>query len=587
MKYFSSSILLLCSFFCLAQPNFNPINKAEFAPNEPQYLSINGDKKFESIQDLTVHLESKYLDQTIGDQTLQYVYTKNSPIGTHYTFEHRFKNKPIYQSSIQASFNKKGQLILVANNLVTFNDFTNQNSATEKGKFWIKNTNGLTLGFKILEWDSISKNYTSHYYDLNNRLILTHNPRLYFHAPDSVISAMVYLPNPIVATNQIYGGPYADNGDKNNTELTNARSKVSFSLKYTNGKLILADSLIQIKDLNTPKIEVIQPADSFLNFTRDQSGFEDVNVFYHLSTYSNYLRKIGFSNLLDSLLVDPHGANGDDNSFIETEKYPYEIEYGTGNVDDGEDGQVVVHEFSHAMSVIAAPKTTAGKDRLAMEEGQADYVTMTYSRSLSPNKTNQVFSWDGHNEFWSGFKTNAPLLYKNRKGFEDIDREIWSTALMCIHDKLRNTKSDSLIFSSYFLQSSNSSMPQMARIILKIDSLLFSGKDVGKIWQCFTNQGILDTVPDNIGLTFANLDQIKILNTYEFSQGIGMAIISISNPNFWTDFEIFNSVGQKLITQNVSAEIGLNPDDFKPGVYFIKLKSKQGQLNAVYKLVRY
>ncbi len=586
MKYFTLAALVVQSLFCFSQINEEP-TEIHFLPTQASYISLNGDKSFKTNDDLKLYLESKYLKPNISNQSLQLAFTKRSPIGTHIRFDHFINNKPVFQSFIQASFNLQGQLILIATSVDPFFYIDVNHYLPEKEELWINTNFGLRPGYKVSAWDSINKNYRTNYYDVYDQLILSHNPQLYLHSPDSIVSAMVYLPNPIVATNQNYGGPYSDNGDKTNAELTNARAKVNLKLKFNNGKFELSDSLIQLKDLNAPNIEVIQPTDSFLNYTRDQSGFEDVNVFYHLSNYSTYLKKIGFSNLLDSLLVDPHGASGDDNSFLEPEKYPYQIEYGTGNVDDGEDGQVVVHEFGHTLSVIASPKTTFGADRLAMEEGQADYVSMTYSRSLSPNKPNQVFSWDGHNEFWTGFKTNVAMLYKNRKGNTDIDREIWSTALMCIHDKLRNTKSDSLIFSSYYLQTSNSSMPQMARIILKIDSLLFSGKDVGKVWQCFTDQGILDSVPANIGLPAIDNTPIKFKNTYAFSQGIGKATLVFANPKYWQDIEIYNSLGQKIRTIAIDKEIILSPEDFQSGIYYIKIKSAQGLQHTISKLIRY
>lgn len=590
MKYYTTTIFLFLSIISFSQSKH--IGKPElfYIPSNPDYININTRLQFNSTENLIAFLELNYLNKLLSDQKLELESIKKSPIGTHYIFKHLVKGMAVYQSSIQANYDQSGNLILIINNLAKYEDYFNPKSLVIKGDFWMNTNYGLTPAYKTTKNDSITHQSFEYFYTLEGQKLLTYNPKLYYQSPDSMVSAMVYLPNPIVAANAKYGDKgFVDDWDKNTTELTNARSKVRVPLKFANGKFKLTNGLITIKNIHDPAIAPIEPTDTFLNYTRDQSGFEDINAFYHLHNYSTYLRKIGFSKLLDSIYVDTHGSSGDDNSSFDPGVYPYVLEFGTGNVDDAEDGQVVIHEFGHSLSTLASQGTVQGNQRIAMEEGQADYVAMSYSLSLNKNKRNEVFSWDGHNEFWSGFTTNTSLKYKDLTGIKDVDREVWSTALMCIRDKFRGTKSDSIIFSSYYLQASQSTMPQMARVILKMDSILFKGKDVAFIWQCFTDRGILDTVPRSLTkLNPINIkEEIKILNTTDYSQGLAPLRIQLANPYLWNAIEIYDNIGQKIISIATTKEIILMPQDYKAGVYYLKFNSVSGSQNISKKIIRF
>ena len=132
-------------------------------------------------------------------------------------------------------------------------------------------------------------------------------------------------------------------------------------------------------------------------------------------------------------------------------------------------------------------------------------------------------------------------------------------------------------------------MPQMARVILKMDSILFKGKDVAFIWQCFTDRGILDTVPRSLTkLTPINIkEEIKILNTTDYSQGLAPLRIQLANPYLWNAIEIYDNIGQKIISITTTKEIILMPQDYKAGVYYLKFNSASGSQNISKKIIRF
>lgn len=579
-------VVILGSFRGWAQMPVPGNYPDRYIPSVPVYEHASG-ITFTHPEDLGRLLTRKYLNGTEGFQSLELEYVKKSPAGTHIRYKQMMGGIPVFQSFVQVNADQDNRIYSVINALTQIG-FPVQWEKETQPDYWMMTNKGLKGVITRIEENPKTKQPEHRFYLSGGSLIHAFPSRLYINQPDSMISGMVYLPNPIVSSNQNYGGKFVDNNDQNTKELSDARKPVRFPAYFENGKFKLKQGKITLRDIHIPAIEPVTPSDTFLNYTRDQSGFEDVNVHYHLYNYSDYLKKTGFAQLLDSIHVDTHGEGGDDNSFFDPAKYPYVLEFGTGNVDDAEDAQVVIHEFGHSLSVIAAPGTARGHERLSMEEGQADYLSMSYSLSLSPNKKHQVFSWDGHNEFWDGFVTNTDRKYKKLTGVTDLDRELWSTALMCIHDKLGKGKTDSIILSYYFQQGPETSMPQMARVILKMDSILFKGRHVAGIWQCFTDREILDTVPwflvkaTPIGLN----DDIQISGTTSFAQGTGPVRIQLHHPLKWQNIHLYNELGQVVMVLPAEAETTIHPNQFARGMYYLRFTTADGVTLTAVKLIR-
>ncbi|MCB9252674.1 MAG: hypothetical protein H6605_09425 [Flavobacteriales bacterium] len=537
-------------------------------------------------EELKNKLEQTYF-KNVSEQVFTIEYKKESKIGFHYKFKHSFKGYPVYDSYILVHLDKTLKPYLVQTNLkeitkeVTETDFKGQNT-------WFKTDGDLVAARQVLEFNVEKGQNFAMVYDRYGRILSSNDPRLYFFKKDSMVSAMVYLPNPIVTDNAKYGGSYVDNVNKTNSILDNARRKVRFPATYDSGKFILQHDKFRIKDLNPPIEEPVQPTDTFFNYKRDESGFEDVNAYYHIYAYYEYLKGKGFVDLIDSIEIDSHGENGDDNSFFDPSKYPFTLEFGTGGVDDAEDAQVVIHELGHSLSHLAATGTANGGERLIMEEGQADYLCLSYSRSLSSNHPYRVFSWDAHNEFWDGFNGNTTLTYPERSGIKDIDREIWSTALICMLEKIGREKSDEIVLNYYYHQVGNSNMPAMARVILKMDSMLHGGKHVAAIWQCFNDRQILDTVPWYlIGVRdLVRNPDYKLINSYAFSLGLEPAEIKIAKNVDLSSVEIYDQLGQKLRTIESGEPLIMHPEDFVPGIYYIRLLLMSGKNTEPLKLIR-
>jgi len=93
------------------------------------------------------------------------------------------------------------------------------------------------------------------------------------------------------------------------------------------------------------------PTNRFV-YTRSQDEFEQVMAYYWITESQKYIQSLGFgTGRFRPVNMEPQRLRinqwGLDNSFATTHKD--EIRLGKGGVDDAEDGQVITHEYGHAI----------------------------------------------------------------------------------------------------------------------------------------------------------------------------------------------------------------------------------------------
>jgi hypothetical protein len=495
-----------------------------------------------------------------------------SPAGYHISYEHLYHNKPVFNSSLKVHYSKTGKLIHTQNQLKEVRGSTrSMTSVLPSEAIFVYHNGEYQLGTVSTGGSAL---HPTRLIAVAGETIHEEYRKLYFHGPDSLVHAKVFLVNPVNSAGVDYGGAYIDNKDSNSAELEAELKSVEMRVNFRNDTFFLGDARFIFRNVNDPLTpQVFSLTDSF-NFTRDEVEFEDVNAFYHLSNYAKYVTDMGFPTLLyDTLVVDANAGEADFSAF-DPAPTPKTLEFGLGGVDDAEDGEVVIHEMIHALSTKASPLTVRGNDRQAMEEGNCDYLASTYSKKYSTYKDWKVFSWDAHNEFWAGFVNNSMKNYKTqRTGFRDQDREIWSSALMCIEGKLGSNITDSLVFEHLFYQQQNMTMPGMAKVLMKMDTLQNNGLHGWAIRTCFVDHGILEP----LGYEDVNhSNDVKIKNSMAFAQGIGNLEIEFSKASLHT-IQIHNFAGQ-LIQTFKSAEglFRLSPEQLNSGIYILSVSGNEG-----------
>lgn len=73
---------------------------------------------------------------------------------------------------------------------------------------------------------------------------------------------------------------------------------------------------MRVSDFDLPTYAPATSTTGQFYFNRSQSGFEDVNAFYHINTMHQHIHTLGFG-CADSLIeIDPHAMNGADNLLL-------------------------------------------------------------------------------------------------------------------------------------------------------------------------------------------------------------------------------------------------------------------------------
>lgn len=262
----------------------------------------------------------------------------------------------------------------------------------------------------------------------------------------------VFDPDPISTS----GGSYGDSGliddsDQNNDVLNAQMSNVTLlNVTYINGTYSLDGPYASIVDVESPFTGTFEQNTSDFMFTRNQSGFEAVNCYYHIDAMMRYINEdleisVMPTEYSGGVRFDPHAVNGEDNSNYK--QGTQMLYFGDGGVDDGEDSDVIVHELGHGIHHWLTGSRDLNVNE-GLSEGFSDYLANSYSRSKNlwtPDDEEYywVFKWDGHNSYWPGRVTN-----RNRKYPRDLngniydDGEIWSSCNMKIWDAIGREKSD-------------------------------------------------------------------------------------------------------------------------------------------------
>ena len=213
--------------------------------------------------------------------------------------------------------------------------------------------------------------------------------------------AMLYKVNPVV---QHQGARHLwnDLNDRDTSLLRRLRRKVAIP-DLNDGQDCLRGRWVHALRGHREK-ETCKPNLRWKKVTRSDNRFEALEVYFQIDRSQRYIQSLGFSdsNATPNGIADraPRAvadAYRQDNSFYSP--LTGAITYGSGGIDDAEDGDVIVHEYSHAMqdSASATFGRSTRSQPSALAEGSSDYWAAVMS-ALSPRTANEddvcIFDWD-------------------------------------------------------------------------------------------------------------------------------------------------------------------------------------------------
>jgi len=229
-----------------------------------------------------------------------------------------------------------------------------------------------------------------------------------------------------------------------------------------------------------------------------QRGFDEAMVYHHVDGAIRYLEALGFRGsaaiFRDPLPVNAHGTR-DDNSWYSPGARS--LTFGTGGVDDAEDGETILHELGHAIQDAICPDFGQSPQAAAMGEGFGDYFAASFFAAKKPRRfRTSVASWDAVTD-----ETHDPPCLRRvdePATFESFDHEgdehdngpIWSATLWELRESAGRRVADRVIVESHFQLDGFTTFARGARAILDADRNLYRGRHVAALRGVFRRRGI-------------------------------------------------------------------------------------------------
>jgi Fungalysin metallopeptidase (M36)/Fungalysin/Thermolysin Propeptide Motif len=233
----------------------------------------------------------------------------------------------------------------------------------------------------------------------------------------------------------------------------------------------------------------------------DERGFEETMVYYHVDSALRYLEQLGYCGtraiFRDAVRANVNGTRDDNSWYSPTERM---LTFGTGDIDDAEDAETILHELGHAIQDAICPDFGQSTQAAAMGEGFGDYFAASFCEAKKPERyKNSVMSWDGlliglknHSDPPSLRRMDSPLTLENfdGDGDEHDNGQIWSATLWEVRQALGREKADRIILESHFQLDGFTTFARGARAILDADRNLENGRHRKALTRIFRRRKI-------------------------------------------------------------------------------------------------
>lgn len=533
-------------------------------------------------QDAALDLEAKnYLlkntkELLFNEVSLKLTNSFKSLIGTHFQFIQMYRGAVIFQSNIKISLNNNHEIINIVNDLVDLTNIKLPKYSINENEIWAFD------GTELIPSTTKIVGNKEQIISTSNMLIYEYTKSVGSGKKDTSVWVKLFNPDPLTTARSPYVAPYLNYNKQDSPALNNERKDVELNLIYDDfdQTFIAENKYVLIQDIFGPLASpfALKNKDSLV-VTRNTDIFKQEMVMYHIDRYQNYLQGIGINNLQNKIKIDPIGGFGEDSRFEFSGPEPFLI-FAVGGIPDAEDADVIIHEYTHALSFYAAPNTIEGEERIGIDEGNCDIMAAIYSRKLSDYNWRDIFNWDGNT--WGGRTTlntkNYKDDYKNERYALSL---IWSGAVTDIAEQIGLDTTVKLLYAAIASLQTNMTIPTFAQLFIQADSILFNKKNTYIINNSFYNRKIIQTLSLNEKI---DASSIKILNTQGFASENELLSIQVPASNF--NVSIYNLQGKEIYTlKNQKLEASINPNELTQGIYILNITV--GNTNFNYKIAKY
>lgn len=234
-------------------------------------------------------------------------------------------------------------------------------------------------------------------------------------------------------------------------------------------------------------------------YSRDNLGFEQANVYYHLDRAQERIQALGFTDVNNRVQGATVDAQNADNSFYSPQSR--RLSFGTGGVDDAEDGDIVVHEYGHSIQDNQVPGWGGG-DEDAMGEGFGDYLAASFADVLAADAGHPQLADPACVGDWDAVaysNANPPCLRRvdgtkhwpeDGQNQSHADGEIWSAALWEARATLGADVMDRTLLESHFILGTGGSFFTASDALLTADAMLSSGANETLLRRTLIKHGL-------------------------------------------------------------------------------------------------
>lgn len=519
---------------------------------------------------------------------LKLIQQTQSRVGTHYKLAQTYKGLIIYGATVQINVNPQGKVLSTFNELTPTNGWDispSQQMKPSDQSVWIVFGNSAIQAIEQLnegkpEW-----------VDLNGNLLYSPPTHFNHYIDDTLVFGKVFLPDPLTSQDKVYGqdGSYQNYNDSDYAFLNDQRKSVSFATTFEGGVFKLKNKYLEIVDRRAPSPPIATSSTPMFDFTRKQDGFKEVMAFYHINATQLYFQSLGFDDIKNyQLKVDALAGLADNSNF--TFSPDTALEFGVGGVPDAEDGDVITHEYSHAMSWFVNSIPNPQNEKLSMEEGYCDVIAAVRSKMYTSFNWKKIYNFDAPNpitpgvtRFWAGNNGDSPKTYDDLSGSSNKDRDIWSSTMLDIGDQITNDTMVILLLTAMHSMNSGTTMPQAAKLIMQADSILYNQYFAWKIGPVFTKRK-LGNYPLNVKEATQLNNILQLRNTQAFALNEGDAILELNGLNGLT-IQLFDIQGKLMEGLEITSEAVLIKHPLlKPGMYCLRIGN--GKVQTTYKLIK-
>lgn len=335
---------------------------------------------------------------------------------------------------------------------------------------------------------------------ISGKILRAQDLTLHLDAP-----GRAFNPDPLsTAHTQYTVAGYGDNNDLDSAQLLAEIEPIVLRDLTLNGAVYeLKGPWASCLDHEAPNSANDCPTSATADFvvnSRSDDRFEPAHVYFHIDTYMRYLNTtLGLTvhpPYAGGVVFDAHGLSNADNShFVGGTS---RLAFGDGGVDDAEDADVVIHELGHGVHYWLTNGGLSNLNNDGLSEGLGDYVAMSYSRAFNhwaPNEPQYfwMFSWDGHNTFWSGRVTDWHLQHSYAAGNLGTGLhtpgQYWASCNMLNFNSLGAQVADKAVLMGIAMTNGSSRQNDAAQAVLNAAAVNFPVSVVNTLFANYTTGG--------------------------------------------------------------------------------------------------